>query len=78
MLPDLEAAVNDYLATYQEYQRFLKANETLYKVFANGWGGSPRHCAEAFATFTESLRKGWTFKHLGVAEVIPSRNPKSN
>lgn len=74
MLPELDSAIEEYLEAYKGYQKFLKASETLYLVFASSWGGSPRHCAEAYATFTESLRKGWTCDHLGVVDVIPSRN----
>lgn len=76
MLPDLDSAINAYLDAYNEYQKFLKANETLYRVFASSWGGSPRHCAGAFATFTDSLCKDWTHKHLEVTEVFPRRNRK--
>jgi hypothetical protein len=71
---DLDSAIDGYLRAYEEYQKLLAANETLYRVFASGLCGSPRHCAEAYATFTESLRKGWTYKNLGVAEVYPNRN----
>jgi hypothetical protein len=78
MLSDLDSAINDYLDAYKGYQKFLKASETLYLVFASNWGGSHRHCADAYATFTESLRKDWTYKHLDVSEVIPSLNPNSN
>lgn len=77
MLPDLDTAIDDYLEAYRGYQKFLKANETLYLLFASNWGGSPQHCAEAYATFNESLRKDWTYKHLDVKEVIPIRNPNS-
>jgi TolA-binding protein len=77
MLPDLDSAIESYLRAYAEYQKFLKASENLYKVFASGWRGSPRHCAEAYATFTESLRKDWTCDHFGVVDVILSRNPNS-
>lgn len=75
MLPDLRTAIDDYREAYQGYQRFLKASETLYLVFASGWGGSPRHCAEAYATFTDSLRKHWTFEHLEVGEVYTNTSP---
>jgi hypothetical protein len=78
MLHDLDSAIEDYLEAYRGYQKFLKANETLYRVFSSSWCGSPRHCAEAYATFTESLQRDWTFKSLGVAEVCPGRNPNSN
>ena len=77
MLPDLETAINDYLEAYREHQKFLKASETLFLVFASSWGGSPRHCAGAYVTFTESLRKDWTFTHLEVTEVYPNCNPNS-
>jgi hypothetical protein len=76
-LVDLDSAINDYLEAYKGFQKYLKASETLYLVFVSSWCGSPRHCAEAFATFSESLRKQWTFKHLDVSEVIPSRNTNS-
>ena len=75
MLPDLDSAIEDYLEAYRGYQKFLKASETLYLVFASSWCGSPRHCADAYATFTESLRKDWTHRNLGVADVYPNRNP---
>lgn len=78
MLPDLDSAIEDYLEAYRGYQKFLKASETLYLVFASSGCGSPRHCAEAFATFTENLCKDWTFKNLGVAEAYPNRNPNSH
>lgn len=71
MLPDLDTAINDYLEAYREYQKFLNASETLYLVFASSWRGSPGQCAEAFATFNESLRKQWTYDHLEVSEVYP-------
>ena len=77
MLPDLETAIKDYLEGYREHQKFLKASETLFLVFASSWGGSPRHCAGAYATFTESLRKDWTYKHLEVTEDSPYRRPES-
>jgi hypothetical protein len=77
MLPDLDSAIEDYLRAYAEYQKFLKASENLYRVFASSWGGSPRHCAGAYATFTDSLRKDWTYKHLEVSEVYPYRRPES-
>lgn len=62
----------------QGYQRFLKASEKLYLVFASSWGGSPRHCAEAYSTFTDSLRKHWTFEHLEVSKVCVNPNPDSD
>jgi hypothetical protein len=77
MLPDLETAINDYLEAYTQHQKFLKASENLFKVFATSWRGSPRHCAEAYSTFTQSLRKDWTYKHLDVSEVYPSRSRAS-
>ena len=77
MLPDLDSAINDYLEAYRGHQKFLKASEALYTVFASSWCGSPRHCAEAFTAFIESLQKDWTYKHLDVSGVIPSRSPNS-
>ena len=75
MVPDLDSVIEDYLEAYRGYQKFLKASETLYVVFAKNWGGPSRHCAEAFAAFTENLRKEWAYKHLEVTEVYPNRNP---
>jgi hypothetical protein len=78
MLPDLATAIDEYREAYRGYQRFLKASETLYLVFASSWGGSPRHCAEAYTTFTDSLRKHWTFEHLEVSEVYTKCSSNSD
>ena len=79
MLPDLDwPMAQDYLEAYQGVSKVSEGKRDALLGVRHSGCGSPRHCAEAFATFTENLCKDWTFKNLGVAEAYPNRNPNSH
>jgi len=52
---ELDKAVAVWLEAHAAHRKYLEATESLYVVFAEGWGGTRRGLPEAFDSFRQAL-----------------------
>ncbi len=52
---DLDRAVEIWLETHAAHKAYVETTESLYALFAEGWGGSRRALPEAFDSFCQAL-----------------------
>lgn len=70
---EMNEAVEEWLEAYRAHDRYLKATEALFEVFARSWQGSGRYIAGAFTDFREALLRDSGHSPQEVAKVFPSR-----
>jgi hypothetical protein len=74
---EMDEAVVDWLAAYENHKRYLSATERLFLSFARSWRGSHRYLAEAFADYREALLRECGYSPLQVAKIFSMGNSKS-
>jgi len=74
---EMDEAIADWLAAYEDHKRYLSATERLFMSFARSWGGSHRYLAEAFADYREALLRESGYSPSQVAKVFSIGKAKS-